>query len=99
MDTRTPRPYWSSMTSYLLVTTGAIVGLSNFILFPFYTYQFGGMFVLLYILCELLISLPLLFGELIIGRRGKQNPVGCFSLLSMEAGASRGWRFIGWLFF
>src|SRR5438445_6586846 len=99
MGTTSPRPYWSSMTSYLLVTAGAIIGLSNSIIFPFYTYKFGGMFVLLYILCELLISLPILFSELLMGRRGKQNPVGSFSILSMESGASRLWRWIGWLFF
>ncbi len=99
MRTLTPRPYWSSMTSYLLVTTGAVVGLGNFIFFPYLTYKFGGLFFLLYILCELLVSLPLLLGELLLGRRGKQNPVGSFSILSMESGASRSWRWIGWLFF
>lgn len=92
-----PRPYWSSMTSYLLVTTGAVVGLGNFVFFPFYVYKFGGMFVLFYIFCELFISIPILFAEFLIGRRGKQNPVGSFEILVMETGASQWWRFIGWL--
>jgi NSS family neurotransmitter:Na+ symporter len=92
-----PRPYWSSMTSYLLVTTGAVVGLGNFIFFPFYVYKFGGLFVLFYIFCELFISIPILFAELLIGRRGKQNPVGSFEILSMETDTNRRWRFIGWV--
>lgn len=99
MSNKLPRPYWSSMTSYVLVTTGAIVGLGNIIRFPFYIYKFGGLFFLFYILCELLICIPLLFAELLIGRRGKQNPVGSFSLLAMETGASLKWRWIGWLCF
>ncbi len=99
MKTNEPRPYWSSMTIYLLVTTGAIVGLGNITRFPYYVYKFGGSFVLFYILCELLISLPILFAELIIGRRGKQNPVGAFSILAMETGATRRWRWLGWLCF
>src|SRR5579872_1363075 len=93
------RPYWSSMTSYLLVTTGAIVGLGNFIFFPFFVYKLGAVFVLFYIICELFISMPILFAELLIGRRGKQNPVGSFEILAMETGASQWWRFIGWLCF
>ncbi len=93
------RPYWPSMTSYLLVTTGAIVGLGNIIQFPYYIYKFGGLFFLLYVLCELFICIPLLFAELLTGRRGKQNPVGSFSMLAMETGVSRKWRFIGWLCF
>lgn len=93
------RPYWPSLTSYLLVTTGAIVGLGNIIEFPYYIYKFGGLFFLLYIACELLICIPLLFAELLIGRRGKQNPVGSFSMLAMESDATRRWRYVGWLCF
>lgn len=93
------RPYWSSMTSYLLVTTGAVVGLGNIIRFPFYIYKFGGMFFLLFILCELLICIPLLFADLLIGRRGKQNPVGSFSIIAMESGANPIWSGVGWICF
>ena len=94
-----PRAQWSSMTSYLLVTTGAVVGLGNIIQFPFYVYQFGGLFILLYLLCELFICIPIFLAEILIGRSGKQNPVGSFSLLSREAGASPYWRYMGWLCF
>lgn len=94
-----PRPYWSSSTSYFLVTIGAVVGLGNILRFPFYVFQLGGSFVLLYIVCELLISIPILFAELMIGRRGKQNPVGSFEILSLETDASPAWRWLGWLCF
>lgn len=94
-----PRAQWSSYTNYVLVTTGAVVGLGNIFKFPFYLSQYGGLFLVFFVLCEVLISLPVFFAELMIGRRGKQNPVGAISILSMESGASRYWRLIGWLCF
>lgn len=92
-----PRAQWHSFHSYVLVTTGAIVGLGNVFQFPLLVAKYGGLFILFYVLCELMISLPLLFGELLIGRRGKQNPVGSLGILSMEADASRQWAKLGWL--
>lgn len=93
------RSQWRSKTDYLLVTTGAIVGLGNLFQFPFLVAKFGGLFVLFYLLCELGVSIPLLFAELLIGRRGKQNPVGSIGILSLEAGADYRWRLLGWLSF
>jgi NSS family neurotransmitter:Na+ symporter len=93
------RAQWSSFSSYVLVTTGAVVGLGNIFLFPLLVGKFGGLFVLFYLLCELLVSIPILFSELLIGRRGKQNPVGSLSILAMEAKANSRWRLLGWLCF
>ncbi len=90
------RPQWYSFTSYVLVTTGAMVGLGNVFQFPFLVVKYGGLFVLFYVICQLAIALPILFTELLIGRRGKQNPVGSISLLTMEADASHHWRKLGW---
>lgn len=93
------RSQWRSEIDYLLVTTGAVVGLGNFFLFPFLVAKFGGVFVLFYLLCEIAISIPLFFSELLIGRRGKQNPVGSIGILSIEADANYHWRLLGWLTF
>lgn len=98
-STALPRAQWRSYYSYLLVTTGAIVGLGNIFNFPFLVAEFGGLFVLFYVISEIILSIPLLFTELVIGRRGKQNPVGAISILAMESGASYYWRFVGWLCF
>src|SRR6185295_4702959 len=91
------RSQWSSATSYLLVTLGAIVGLGNIIQFPYLVTKYGGLFFIFFIICEILISVPLLFAELLIGRRGKQNPVGSIALLSLESNGSRHWQKLGWL--
>lgn len=91
------RSQWRSATSYILVTIGAVVGLGNIIQFPYFVAEYGGLFVLFYVLSELLISIPLFLSELMIGFRGKQNPVGAMGLVSIEAGANRHWRAVGWL--
>lgn len=93
------RAQWRSFSSYLLVTVGAVVGLGNIFHFPFLMTKYGGLFFLFYILSEVLISIPLLFADLVIGRKGKQNPVGAVSIVAMESGASRHWRLLGWLCF
>lgn len=99
MNRLEPRSQWSSFTSYVLVTAGAIVGLSNFFQFPFLVTKYGGLFFFFFVLCLLLVSLPMLFAELLIGRRGKQNPVGSMILLAMESKASLQWGKLGWLSF
>lgn len=99
MNSYEPRAQWNSFHSYVLVTTGAIVGLGNVFQFPLLVAKYGGLFLLFYVLCELAISLPILFAELLIGRRGKQNPVGSISILALEADASPRWSRLGWLSF
>lgn len=93
------RAQWRTFTSYVLVTTGAVVGLGNIFGFPFLMIQYGALFLLFYLLCEIAIAIPLLLAELLIGRRGRQNPVGSLSIMSMECDASLNWRKIGWLCF
>ncbi len=45
----------------------------------------GGAFVLIYLVSVLLLALPIMIAEVMIGRRGKQNPVNCLRFLSNEA--------------
>lgn len=94
-----PRSQWRSTTSYILVTIGAVVGLGNIIQFPYFIAQYGGLFILFFVLCELFVSIPLFLTELMIGFRGKQNPVGSIGLVSLETNANRHWRKVGWLSF
>ena len=45
----------------------------------------GGAFVLIYILSVILLALPIMCAEILIGKRGKQNPVNTLRTLSTEA--------------
>lgn len=55
----------------------------------------GGAFVLVYLACVFLIGMPVMMSEILIGRRGRRNPVSTMALLGEEEGSSRQWRWVG----
>lgn len=92
------RVHWSSRWGFFLVTVGSAVGLGNLWKFPYMTGSNGGSaFVLVYLFCILLIGVPLLMAETLLGRRGQASPVGTMRLLVAEAGASKAWLAIGYI--
>ena len=77
---------WSSKLIFIFAATGSAVGLGNIWKFPWMTSEYGGgAFVLIYILSVILIALPIMIAEVLIGRHGKQNPVGSLKYLSNES--------------
>ena len=98
METPKHHETWSSRTAFLLAAIGAAVGLGNVWRFPYLAGENGGSaFVLVYIVCIVLVGVPVLIAELLMGRRGGMSPVGTMSALAGEANASRHWRKAGWL--
>lgn len=55
----------------------------------------GGAFVLFYILCVLLIGLPVLLSEVLIGRHGQASAPDSVRKVATDSGASGGWSIIG----
>ena len=89
---------WSSRMAFVLAATGSAVGLGNIWKFPYITGQNGGgAFVLVYLVCILIIGIPVMMGELLIGRRGRQSPSHSISQLAKEAGAPRAWSLMGFM--
>ena len=87
---------WSSRWMYILAATGAAVGLGNIWKFPYLTGVHGGSaFVLVYLLCVALLGIPMMMAEVMLGRRGRQNPVNTMRTLAKEANTSRHWQLIG----
>lgn len=92
------RSTWSSRWAFILVTIGSAVGLGNIWKFPYMAGSQGGSaFVLVYLVCVLLIGLPLLMAEIMIGRRGRGNPVSAMLNVSEEGGSSPWWGLVGWV--
>lgn len=88
---------WSSQFAFVLAATGSAVGLGNIWKFPYITGQNGGgAFVLVYLFCILLIGIPVLMCEVLIGRRGRRSPAESVKRLAQEAGAKPAWQAIGW---
>jgi NSS family neurotransmitter:Na+ symporter len=93
MNTDTPeRGQFGSSLGFILAAAGSAVGLGNIWRFPYLTAENGGgAFVFVYILCVLLIGLPLLFNEIALGRKSGKNPIGAIR----ETGGNRFWQLAG----
>lgn len=89
---------WSSKAAFILAAIGSAVGLGNLWRFPYVAGENGGgAFVLFYILCVLLIGLPILVSELFIGRRGGMSAVGSVVKIAKAEGRSGLWAMQSWL--
>ena len=96
MSTSINREHWSSSSSFALAAIGGAVGLANLWRFPYTAgTSGGGAFVLTYIAALLLLALPVLVAEMLIGRRGQASPPKALASLAKEAGASVHWRILG----
>jgi NSS family neurotransmitter:Na+ symporter len=88
--------HWSSRMAFVLAVTGSAVGLGNIWKFPYIAGQNGGgAFVLVYLACVILIGMPVMMSEILIGRRGRRNPVATMQLLGKEEGSSHRWGWVG----
>lgn len=89
------RAHWASRTGFILAAAGSAVGLGNIWRFPYVTGENGGgLFVLLYLACILFVGLPIVVGEIILGRGAQCSNVGAFKTLS---GPRTPWRTLGGL--
>lgn len=88
--------HWSSRMAFILAVTGSAVGLGNIWKFPYIAGQNGGgAFVLVYLVCVIVIGMPVMMSEILIGRRGRRNPVATMELLGQEEGSSANWKWVG----
>lgn len=88
---------WSSQLGFILAATGSAVGLGNIWKFPFLTgSNGGGAFVIVYLLCVLLICMPIMMAEILLGKRGRSSPINTMRNLAREYGHSTAWQILGW---
>ena len=77
--------------SAVLVAAGSSVGLGNIWRFPYVAGDNGGgAFLVIYILCVILMGLPLMIAEFSVGRASHLNAVGAYRALD------RRWSFLGY---
>ena len=86
---------WSSSFGFILGCVGSAIGLGNLWKFPYITYENGGgAFVLVYLSCILVIGVPLLIGEMAIGRHCRLGIYGSFKKISCNSRIARFLAFI-----
>ncbi|QQK65590.1 sodium-dependent transporter [Cobetia sp. cqz5-12] len=87
---------WGSRRAFILAVTGAAVGLGNIWRFPYMTGENGGSaFLLLYIGFVLLLGLPVMMAEIMIGRAGRRGPMQALAHLAVSGGRTPHWRWLG----
>ncbi len=88
--------HWSSRMAFILAVTGSAVGLGNIWRFPYVVGESGGgAFVLVYLACVVIIGMPVMMAEILMGRRGRRNPIATMALLGAEEGKSTRWSLVG----
>lgn len=89
---------WNSRWSFIAAATAATVGLGNLWKFSYLAGDNGGaVFVVVYIACVLLVGIPIMVAEVLLGSRGRTNPIAAMADVSIEANQSHLWQWVGWL--
>lgn len=77
------RVTFGSKLGVILATVGCAVGLGNIWRFPYMLGSNGGAaFLLVYLLCILLLGLPVMITEFFIGRHSHRNAAGAFKVMA-----------------
>lgn len=83
---------WRSKIGFVLAAAGSAIGLGAIWKFPYVAGTGGGgAFLLLFLVFTLVLGMPLLLGEFMIGRMGQSNPVQTYGKLALNPK----WNFIG----
>ena len=89
---------WSSRLTFILAVTGSAIGLGNIWKFPYVAgANGGGAFVLVYLICILVIGFPIMVSEILLGRKGRRNPITSMQLLGKEETGSQSWKIVGFI--
>jgi NSS family neurotransmitter:Na+ symporter len=87
------RDQWSGRLGFVLAAAGSAVGLGNLWKFPYITWNNdGGAFVLVYLACIVVIGLPVMLSEILVGRRTQRSAVPAFRRLGHPR-----WSAVGWI--
>ena len=87
------RDHFASKIGFVLAAAGSAIGLGAIWKFPYMAGTNGGsVFVLLFIISTLLIGLPILLAEFVIGRKGQADAITGLKKLA----PGKKWFLIGW---
>ncbi len=88
------RESFRSRLGFLLVSAGCAIGIGNVWRFPYVTGQYGGgLFVLIYLVCLLVMGVPVMTMELAVGRASRKSAVLSYKALEKPG---QKWHIHGW---
>jgi NSS family neurotransmitter:Na+ symporter len=77
------RDGFASNLGIIAAAAGSAIGLGNLWKFPYVTGQYGGAaFILVYLLCIVLIGIPVMLSEMMLGRKAEANAITTFKKLA-----------------
>ena len=88
------RENFRSRLGFLLVSAGCAIGIGNVWRFPYITGQYGGgYFVLFYLICLVIMGIPVMTMELAVGRASRKSAVQAYQTLEKPG---QRWHIHGW---
>lgn len=98
MQTEQKRLSWSSRLTYVMTVAGATVGFGATWRFPYLVGENGGgAYVLLFCIAMIVIGIPMILVENVIGRRLQLNSIDAFSGEANGKKIHKGWKFLGYM--
>ncbi len=97
LDDNVPQP-WQGRTTLVFALSAAAIGVGNLFRFPYLLGEYGGApFFIAYVSTLLLVVVPVLVAEVMLGSHGKGSPVGALRWATDQAGCSVAWSWLGGL--
>jgi NSS family neurotransmitter:Na+ symporter len=89
---------WNFRSTFILAMIASAIGLGNLWRFSYLAAEHGGApFVLSYLLALLLVAVPVLVAEIVIGSHGRSSPIISMNWAVERAEANPAWRLLGWM--
>lgn len=87
---------WSSNLLFLIIAIGTEAGIANVWKFSYLAGENGGgLFVALYFIALIVVAVPALMAEMLIGRHGGKSVVGTMNILVARDGIAPFWKVFG----
>ena len=88
------REHWTGRTGFLMAAIGSAIGLGILWKFPYTVGENGGGFFLLaYLLCLIVVGIPLFIAEILLGRSSQRAAIGAYEYHDLK---KVGWKAAGW---
>ncbi|NGX50780.1 MAG: hypothetical protein K1060chlam2_00631 [Chlamydiae bacterium] len=88
------REHWSGRIGFLMAAIGSAIGLGLLWKFPYTVGENGGgLFILSYLVCVIVVGIPIFIAEIILGRSSQRAAVGAYQHHDRK---HAGWKVTGW---